>query len=76
MQDTSPAPAFRPGDLVTVWIGGVSPCNAIIRRPDFIGEGEWWYLCSMSGMFGAEHLAPMPEHWIKYPGEAPPLIVR
>lgn len=66
--------AYRAGDLVTVWIGGVSPCNAIIRRPNFQAEGEWWYLCSMSGMFGAEHLTPMPEHWIKRPGEAPPVI--
>jgi hypothetical protein len=68
-----PISIYRTGELVTVWTAGVSPCNAIIRRPDAIREGEWWYLCSMSGTFGAEHLAHMPENWIKRPGEAPPV---
>ena len=76
MQESPPSPAYRPGERVTVWIAGVSPCNAIIRRPDFLTEGEWWYICTMAGMFGAEHTVPMPEKWIRYPGEAPPVIFR
>jgi hypothetical protein len=68
----APSPIYHQGERVTVWIAGLSPCNAIIRRPDRIREGEWWYLCSMSGMFGAEHLAPMPENWIRRPGEDAP----
>jgi hypothetical protein len=68
----APSPVYHQGERVVVWIAGVSPCNAIIRRPDRIREGEWWYFCTMGGMFGAEHLVPMPENWIRRPGEDAP----
>jgi hypothetical protein len=72
--DVAPSPIYHQGELVTVWIAGVAPCNAIVRQPDALREDGWWYLCSMSGMFGAEHLVPMPEQWMKRPGEPPPVI--
>lgn len=72
MPHDTPPPTYHQGERVTVWIAGISPCNAIIRRPDRVREGEWWYLCTMGGMFGAEHLAPMPEGWICRPGEGAP----
>lgn len=72
--DVAPSPIYQQGELVTVWIAGISPCNAIIRHPDTLREDGWWYLCSMSGMFGAEHMTHMPEQWIKRPGEPSPVI--
>ncbi len=62
----APVPAFHQGQQVTVWIAGLAPNRAVIRKLDQIREGEWWYICMMRGMFAGENHAavPIPEGWI------------